>query len=988
MCSRSKKLVLLALAVILIGGPAQAADPDLVGWWKLDEGSGTAVVDSSGNGITGTIAGAQWASPGWHGDGWCLEFVNGAYVDLGNPDVLNLGTDDWTVTAWVKNAMTGTGDENKGTIFANGGDNSGGHRYALAISEVTEGLVTLTTDDDSAKRQATATTPVNDDEWHFVTGVRTGNTILVYIDGIEEGSNTTLPAGYDLSGTSQHNAYLGTIRANDTGNLFKTYDGLLDDVRVFKRALSQEEIDFVMQDIGIAETAYDPTPANQASDVLCDITLTWKPGEFAAKHDVYFGTSMADVNDASVAAPLGVLASEGQETTSFVPDGLLAFGTTYYWRVDEISAPPDNSVFKGTIWSFTTEPMLYPVEEVVANASMPDSPLAGSVEQIVNGSGLNADGQHSIDDSAMWQGAGTAGEPAWVQFDFDRVYKLYGVRIWNYNGAYESILGFGVKDIAIEYAAEPNTWVSGGQFQLDRATSSGTYVGQLIDLDGIAAGSVRINISSSQGGGTTYGLSEVQFLQKPVFAREPQPATGATEVGVNTVLGWRAGREAVLHDVSLGTDPNAVANGDVVVGTVTANTFDPGSLTLGTTYYWKIDEVNEAATPSVWASDVWDFATQEYISIDNFEGYTDDEGYWIFETWLDGYNADENGSTVGNTNQPFAERRIVHSGDQSMPFFYDNTVGVTYSETERVFASPQDWTAYGADTLSLWHRGDPIGLLVVSDSHIVMNGIGADIYSTADEGRFVYKQLTGNGSIVARVESIDDTDAWAKAGVMIRQGLDAGSIWTFSLWAPGNGWRFQYRAATGGAGASDSTVATDEQIAVPTPVWVKLERTGSQFNAYYATGEAPTVWIPSPVNPQTITMTDPVYIGLAVTSHDAAEVTQAEFTEIATTGNVTGQWQSASLGLDQPQGNGVDTFYIVVEDSSGVKATITNPSPAAVGGSSWRQWTIPLSDLAAAGVKLNSIKKFYLGVGDKTQPSRNTVGALYIDDLAFGHPIE
>ena len=65
-----------------------------------------------------------------------------------------------------------------------------------------------------------------------------------------------------------------------------------------------------------------------------------------------------------------------------------------------------------------------------------------------------------------------------------------------------------------------------------------------------------------------------------------------------------------------------------------------------------------------------------------------------------------------------------------------------------------------------------------------MSGIGTDIYGTADQGRFVYKQLTGDGSIIARVDSVANTNPWAKAGVMIRATLDAGSAYAFLLMAP------------------------------------------------------------------------------------------------------------------------------------------------------------------------------------------------------------
>jgi hypothetical protein len=116
-------------------------------------------------------------------------------------------------------------------------------------------------------------------------------------------------------------------------------------------------------------------------------------------------------------------------------------------------------------------------------------------------------------------------------------------------------------------------------------------------------------------------------------------------------------------------------------------------------------------------------------------------------------------------------------------------------------------------------------------------------------------------------------------------------------------------------------------------------------------------------------------------------VAGAQFSGIATTGNVTGQWQSASVGTEQPAGNGVDVLYVSVTDSAGRKKTVFHPSLTAVGAGVWTQWLIPLSDLTAAGVNTGSITKLAVGVGDPTQPSQNAAGLLYIDDMAFGHPI-
>jgi hypothetical protein len=255
----------------------------------------------------------------------------------------------------------------------------------------------------------------------------------------------------------------------------------------------------------------------------------------------------------------------------------------------------------------------------------------------------------------------------------------------------------------------------------------------------------------------------------------------------------------------------------------------------------------------------------------------------------------------------------------------------------------------------------------------------------ADQGRFVYKRLAGDGSILARVDRLDNTNAWAKAGVMIRGNLDPSASWAYVLWAGDNGVRYQARLATSLGATSDTAVATVEQIAVRTPAWVKLERKGDQFLGYYATGETVTTWTPMVWNPQTIAMNADVYLGLAVTSHAAGVVTQAEFSGVATTGAVTGAWESVSLGVEQPAGNLPDTFYLTVEDSTAHQATVSYANPTVVTTGAWTEWQIPLSDLA--GVNLSKVKRSYLGVGDRARPTPGGAGRVFIDDIGFGHPV-
>ncbi|MBN1360366.1 MAG: discoidin domain-containing protein [Sedimentisphaerales bacterium] len=449
--------------------------------------------------------------------------------------------------------------------------------------------------------------------------------------------------------------------------------------------------------------AQNPNPSDGQTDVSRDIVLSWTPMDVSVTHDVYFGQSREDVNAAGPSGAAGVHVSPGQDANLFDP-GRLEFGTTYYWRVDEVNATPDKTVFKGDVWSFTIEPLYYTVEDVTAIVSVPTAAGSGGPEVIVDGSGL-IDGLHGTVDGTMWSGKGAEGDPVWLQFDFDRVYKLYGMLVWNYNGQFEYILGFGLKDVTIEYATEPNEWITLDDYELTRGTNLPDYAGQQIDLGGLAARSIRINVNSTHSGGLQTGLSEIRFLYKPVVASEPQPADGQTEVDINTTLTWRPGREAASHQVHLGADSNAVADGAALLDTVAANAYALPTLDLGTTYYWKIVEVNEAETPATWASDVWSFSTPEYFVVDDFEDYTDDTGEEIFSTWADGYNDNSNGSQVGHDTPPYAEETIVHSGGQAMPLRYGQD-GATTSEATMTLPVAEDWARGGATTLVVHFYGD------------------------------------------------------------------------------------------------------------------------------------------------------------------------------------------------------------------------------------------------------------------------------------------
>jgi len=210
----------------------------LVGWWKFDGNAD----DSSGNGYNGAEKGDPTYVIGKIGQAISFD-GEGDYVDFGNPTSLDFGTGDWSVSAWIKTTHSGTADENenKCTVFAKGGDQIGGIRYTMAVNEVQSGMITLTTDDDVAKIQTTSSAIVNDNVWHHVVGTRNAGELRIYVDAVLDGTNT-LPARYDLSGTSQHSAYVGVIMDNNIAALIKYYVGLIDDFRIYNYALSESEI--------------------------------------------------------------------------------------------------------------------------------------------------------------------------------------------------------------------------------------------------------------------------------------------------------------------------------------------------------------------------------------------------------------------------------------------------------------------------------------------------------------------------------------------------------------------------------------------------------------------------------------------------------------------------------------------------------------------------------------------------------------------------
>jgi len=413
------------------------------------------------------------------------------------------------------------------------------------------------------------------------------------------------------------------------------------------------------------------------------------------------------------------------------------------------------------------------------------------------------------------------------------------------------------------------------------------------------------------------------FTTLPMEAHFPSPSDGAKGIESGIKLSWAAGKNTIMHNVSFGTDPAALIPVSMMqMGT----SYDPGPLEQFTTYYWKVDEFTPVGTVD---GPVWSFSMAEYIIIDSEE------------TTLD----------------------------------YDNSVEPYFSEV--ALDTPADLTTKGVSDLTLLFHGAPgpegsASLDEATGTYTIV-GSGADIWGNSDQFHYAYRELTGDATMIARVaDNGSGTNEWAKGGVMIRQSLDAGSTHRYMpiTAGGGNGASFQGRPV---ADAASNNVDSGEVVAPP--YWVKLERVGNDFTGSISPDGITWTQLGGA---ETVEMTDPVLIGLAVTSHQSGEKRTFTFDNVDIVGNISADDASTDIGIAS---NSAEPIYVVLEDSSGAVAMVAHPYPAATRIDVWRPWTIPLSKFA--GVDLTAAAKLYIGVGDG-EPGGS--GTIRIDDIYVVKP--
>jgi hypothetical protein len=638
-------VLVLGLMVSVAGADITS---DLVAWWALDNGSGNMAIDSAGH-SGGPHDGTLQNGPQW--ENVDVKVGTGALMFDGLDDRIVVESFDLegsgiTIAAWIIPPDLAAMNDPRIVSKAQGGG-TGDHYWAMVLSGSGEDNLEfrLRTDSGAATRR---TSPEGNDmqpgEWaHLAVTWDAGDPFMrLYKNGQEIDSvskaGTAIGVGPGVRvGVGNQSVSAGA------DSMDRPFPGILDDVRVYERGLTAEDITelFNWQGIPLPSTAArSPVPTDGTLIEDTWVNLEWTPGDFAVSHDIYIGDNYDDVNDG--AEPTFV----GNQADTFIvvgfpgfpfPDGLEP-GTTYYWRIDEVSETEPNSSWKGKVWSFSVPPK---------TAYFPDP----------------ADGAESV--------------PVDVQLSWTPGFgaKLHTVC---FSESFEEV------DTATDGQSQGSATYTPGTLKMAK-----TYYWRVDEFD----------IAETHKG-------DIWSFTTEGAVSDPSPAKGAVDVTQTPTLTWTSGVFGATHEVYFGSDEVSLEL--TKSGNLGEESFEPGQLEWNTTYYWRIDEANNTHPDSTWTGPLWSFTTSNFLIIDDFEAYNDldpadPESNRIFLAWVDGFDDPTNGSIVGYENPPFTEQTIVHSGNQSMPFTYDNIVGT--SQATLTLTDNRDWTVNGVTTLTIWFRG-------------------------------------------------------------------------------------------------------------------------------------------------------------------------------------------------------------------------------------------------------------------------------------------
>ena len=630
-----KKLIFL-ISFVLVLITVESSSAEMAGHWRFDGDLNDSFGDAHGTFSTGSptyVTGRMGQGIDFDG---VSEYV---HITLPNPSA-------YTITSWVRPARTDAASIIVRTS-ASGQTTHWSHQLRINPQGTFHHYLWV-----GSERNIAGSTLVEADEWyHVAIAAENDGPMHLYVNGEEDATSINIAGTLWGEGDRY---YVGSNSGHNMG----WFQGVVDDVQIYDSILTAEEVEKIAASSGGFPLAFAPSPKDGTLYADTWVSLSWRAGDLAVSHDVYFGENFDDVNDSTDDTFRG-----NQELEYFVvgfpgfpyPDGLVP-GTTYYWRIDEVNETEPNSPWKGDVWSFSIPPK---------TAYYPDP----------------ADGAEFVDLNVQleWT-AGFGTKLHYVVFgeDYDEV----------------SNATMGIPNGTSNYSPGP----------LNLAK---TYYWRVDEFDGIETYKGEVWSFTTQGAASSANPANGAVDVKPsaVLRWDAGIVAASHEVYFGTDA------DAIKNATTTSPEyKGAMALGE--------ESYDPGKLEFNTAYYWRIDEVNAASTDSPWAGVVWSFTTGDFFVIDDFEDYdTGDNQIWY--AWHDGlgygavgtdpyFAGNGTGAAVGDETTPsYTEETIVHGGGKSMPVSYDNNKQgfAFYSEVEHKLTAQRDWTEGGVGELSIWFRG-------------------------------------------------------------------------------------------------------------------------------------------------------------------------------------------------------------------------------------------------------------------------------------------
>jgi hypothetical protein len=777
---------------------------NLRAWWKLDETSGTSADDTTGRAQDGTVSGAAWGS-GISGNALAFDGVDDGVL-VGTAAAVT-GSGDLSLAAWVK---VDPGSP-LGTVIQQREAGATGHQGEYMLNVNANGTVNFFIYGTSTYQfDLTTAATINDGQWHHLTALRSGTTGKIYIDGVEAATG---------SGAVQALQSRAVSIGYDYRDNNKRFDGAIDDVRIYERALSAAEIDVL----------HDVLVPNRAPAFTTDPVVKTNATEDAS----YSGSLAADASDPDFGDTLTFSKIAGPAWLAVASNGALS-GTpangevganAFTVRVTDPAGLSDDATLSITVNNANDAPV-FTADPMAGSDATEDSAYSGSL----SGSASDVDAGDTLTYSKI-------GGPAWLSVAS--------------NGSLSGTPG--------------NSNVGANSF------------------------TVRVTDSSGLSDEAAWNVTVTNVNDAPVFSADPIAGSGATED--QTYAGSLAGSAsdidagdaltyskvsgpAWLTITSNGALSGLPMNGDVGANSFTVRVTDGSGVSDDAVLNVSVTNVND--TPVFTIDPITrETGTEEVayagtslagMAVDADAGDSITYSKASGPTWL---NVAANGALSGTPPAGSGGSNVFTVRATDGFDAYDEAT-LTIEIIGASLPLPWDQVEIGSGIAagSCEHSGD---VYTVSGAGALGTGF---LNSRNDAFHFVWQPLTGDGEIIARVNSLHDTGNSSRVGVMIRDTLASNSRHVFMGMAGDNDYRWVRRTSMNG-----NTSTTNSSTGSVPDTWVRLTRVGNTITAYKSSNG--TTW--TQVGSLSASFPANCYVGLVVASGTSNDLNTSQFSNVSVT---------------------------------------------------------------------------------------------------------